>query len=158
MKPAYYSLVLSLFSVVSCNPIAPRRRPCPKGVHIIAARGSQEDAGPGRIGELAQHIISRVPDSDIRSVNYPAKFDDDESYAHSEHQGTLAMTRLVRNYVEMCRHSKVVLLGFSQGAQVVGDVLCGSSSDMTPKTDPLDASYKTSGKAFVYHSGNTFLT
>ncbi|KAH7039474.1 cutinase-domain-containing protein [Macrophomina phaseolina] len=102
--------------------------------------------GSGRIGAVASSIIARVPGSDVTSVDYPATIDNVQNYAASEHQGTLAMTKLVQDYVTACPRTKILLLGNSQGADVVGDALCGTSSDISPKTEPLGAQ----------HGGNVF--
>ena len=37
------------------------------------------------------------------------------------------MSRLM-NYTDTCSEAKVVLLGYSQSAQVVGDVICGEDT------------------------------
>ncbi|GME52458.1 carbohydrate esterase family 5 protein [Neofusicoccum parvum] len=143
MKPSYSSLLLSLFAAAAANPIAPRAS-CATGLHIIAARASGENPGPGIIGAVAQSIISRVPGSDLDSVVYPASINNVEDYSNSEHQGVVAMTKLVQDYVTACPNTKIALLGYSQGAEVVGDVLCGSSEDISPKTAPLGTQYSKS--------------
>ncbi|TVY84417.1 Acetylxylan esterase [Lachnellula suecica] len=38
------------------------------------------------------------------------------------------MTKLVTDYISSCPDSKIVLMGYSQGAQVVADTLIGSST------------------------------
>lgn len=45
------------------------------------------------------------------------------------------MTDMITSYVQRCPTSMIVLLGFSQGGQIVGDVLGGGSYQSTP---PLD--------------------
>lgn len=115
------------------------------------------------IGAVAQDIIARVvshthsstppkkknkkqltpqkPGSDLESVVYPASINNVQDYANSEHQGTLALTQLIQAYLAACPTAKIALLGYSQGAEVVGDVLCGTSSDISPKTAPLATQY-----------------
>ncbi|KAK7705449.1 hypothetical protein SLS57_010103, partial [Botryosphaeria dothidea] len=140
MFPSYPSLLLSLSTVGSTSPVGPRAA-CASGLHIIAARASGEAAGPGMIGAVAQDIIARVPGSDLESVVYPASINNVQDYANSEHQGTLALTQLIQTYLAACPSAKIALLGYSQGAEVVGDVLCGTSSDISPKTAPLATQY-----------------
>ncbi|KAF2088930.1 carbohydrate esterase family 5 protein, partial [Saccharata proteae CBS 121410] len=99
---------------------------CATGVHIIVARASTEAPGTGIIGAVANNISSQVPGSDIAAVNYPATIQNVQNYASSENQGVIAMTNQVQAYVQMCPSTKIVLLGYSQGGEVTGDVLCGS--------------------------------
>lgn len=47
------------------------------------------------------------------------------------------------NYTDTCKNAKVVLLGYSQGAQVVGDVMCGGGGafGLGPSTPPIASNY-----------------
>ncbi|GAB7350303.1 hypothetical protein MBLNU459_g0938t1 [Dothideomycetes sp. NU459] len=111
---------------------------CVSGVHIIVARASTEAQGEGIIGTVATEIEAAIPGSDSVAVVYPALL---EPYPPSEEAGTSAMTALVQEYVASCPNSKIVLLGYSQGAQIVGDVLCGTSESGFTTTAPLASQY-----------------
>jgi acetylxylan esterase len=92
-------------------------------VHIIVARASTEAAGDGVIGALATLIQGDVNATvSQEAVVYPASL---TNYASSVAQGDSAMAKDVENAVSACPNEKIVLLGYSQGAQVVGDVLAG---------------------------------
>jgi acetylxylan esterase len=92
-------------------------------VHIIVARASTEAAGDGVIGALATLIQGDVNATvSQEAVVYPATL---TNYASSVAQGDSAMAKDVENAVSACPNEKIVLLGYSQGAQVVGDVLAG---------------------------------
>lgn len=108
------------------------------GVHMIVARASTEAAGEGATGQLATLIASYLPGSDSVAVDYPATLTD---YANSETSGVVAMTALIEEYVDSCPQSKIVLLGYSQGAHVIGDVLCGTSEVGLNTTAPLSSTY-----------------
>ncbi|EGY22036.1 hypothetical protein VD0002_g7686 [Verticillium dahliae] len=95
---------------------------CSKGVHLLVSRGSAEDPGPGRLGPLADDIVAAIPDSAIESIVYPATFDD---YGLSVADGAEALTAALDRYSDACPNGKVVLLGYSQGAHVTLDALCG---------------------------------
>lgn len=45
----------------------------------------------------------------------------------SETSGVNAMRPLIEQYVDACPGRPIALLGYSQGAQVVGDIVCGNS-------------------------------
>ncbi|KAG7108902.1 Acetylxylan esterase 2 like protein [Verticillium longisporum] len=95
---------------------------CSKGVHLLVSRGSAEDPGPGRLGPLADDIVAAIPGSAIESIVYPATFDD---YGLSVADGAEALTAALDRYSDACPNGKVVLLGYSQGAHVTLDALCG---------------------------------
>ncbi|KAJ4415846.1 hypothetical protein N0V82_007106 [Gnomoniopsis sp. IMI 355080] len=93
-------------------------------VHMIIARASTEQPGPGIIGAVATQVVQKLPGSDMIAVDYPATLTD---YANSEASGVAAMTTLLTDYASRCPDSKVVMMGYSQGAQVAADVLCGTN-------------------------------
>ncbi|KAH6656132.1 cutinase [Truncatella angustata] len=95
---------------------------CPtgSGIGMIVARASTEAPGTGIIGGVADDVASQIPGSTITSVDYPATL---QNYQSSEAQGVAAMTQLVRNFTTNCPGAKMVLMGYSQGAQVTMDVL-----------------------------------
>lgn len=62
------------------------------------------------------------------------------------------MTKLIEEYVAACPSSKIVLLGYSQGAQVVGDTLCGTSSSGFTQSSALASKYSSNSEftLFIY--------
>ncbi|KPM36473.1 hypothetical protein AK830_g10086 [Neonectria ditissima] len=106
---------------------------CTPGVHIIVARASLEAPGPGIMGAVAEKIINRMPGSDIVAVDYPALLD---PYVPSQTAGVANMTKMVQEYAEECPRTNMVLMGYSQGAHVTADVLCGASEANFPTTKP----------------------
>jgi acetylxylan esterase len=106
-------------------------------VHIIVARASTEAAGDGTIGALATLIQGDVNATvSQEAVVYPATLN---NYASSVAQGDSAMAKDVENAVSACPNEKIVLLGYSQGAQVVGDVLAGGGggASLGAETAPI---------------------
>ncbi|KAK3315546.1 cutinase [Apodospora peruviana] len=116
---------------------------CALGAHIIVARASTEKPGTGTIGIIANRVANRIPGSDIVAVEYPATLGD---YVESETAGVVEMRRLVVEYAAACPQGKIVLMGYSQGAHVSADVVCGNTEDGFPQSDPLsvDVSEKIS--------------
>jgi len=108
---------------------SPRQVSCASGVHIIAARGSTEPQGEGPLQNVSSLIEASIPGSDDIAVVYPA---DLVPYESSEEAGVTNMTQEITSYVQQCPNSKIVLLGYSQGGQIVGDILGGGSYSSTP--------------------------
>lgn len=110
---------------------------CSSGVHIIVARGSNEAPGEGRIGSVTTLIKQAIPGSRSEAITYPATLN---NYQSSETQGVAAMVQAIASYVRACPNGRFALLGYSQGAQVIGDALGGGSFDTAA---PIDAGLTT---------------
>jgi acetylxylan esterase len=94
-------------------------------VNIITARASTESPGEGMTGSLVTQIVNSSTQTVSReSVNYPATL---TNYASSESQGVTNAEQELTTAVQNCPNQKQVLLGYSQGAQVVMDVIAGNS-------------------------------
>lgn len=121
----YFALLSSLLVWIRFNhqghtnqPMQPPESDC-SPVHIFAARGSGEPAGPGAVGQLAEliHIDNPSTSTDaVEAIDYPALLDpnDPTRYAFSTHVGISAVMWQVTSYYNRCPNSKVVLLGYSQ--------------------------------------------
>ena len=120
-------------------PIFPRAANCVDGVFIVAARGSDSSwtdpnttdpdyASIGGMQTIADQIISAVgKGSYLSAVPYPASSDFTQ-YSTSRGHGIDAAQSMIRNYVDQCKSTvtpRVVVLGYSQGAQVISDSLAG---------------------------------
>ncbi|KAH9827838.1 carbohydrate esterase family 5 protein [Teratosphaeria destructans] len=98
--------------------------PSPGGAHIIVARASVEPEGYGIIGEVKDRVLSAVPGSNAEFVVYPATL---TNYVNSEDAGVTGMKALVDAYLAKDCGAPIVLMGYSQGAQVVTDYLSGQN-------------------------------
>lgn len=118
--------------------------PCVTGdaVHMIVARASLEAPGQGILANVSSRITEQLPGSNAVAVDYPATLN---NYQSSEGQGVAAMMMLVTSYASQCPNSKMVLMGYSQGAQVAADVLCGTMENNFNTTQALDASITDKG-------------
>lgn len=97
--------------------------------HLIVARASTELPGDGIIGTVAASIQATAGMSTSQeAVNYPALL---TPYAPSVAAGDSAIKNQLTNYVQRCPDSKIVLMGYSQGANIVGDVLGGGGSNFS---------------------------
>ena len=125
------------YPVLSDLPTRQVTSSCATGVHMIVARGSTEPQGEGPIVNVTSMVEAAVPGSDSVAVIYPATL---LPYASSEEAGVTNMTTMIQQYVQSCPNTKIALLGFSQGAQVIGDTLGGGTFGLFSKSKPLDKS------------------
>jgi acetylxylan esterase len=109
-------------------------------VHLIVDRATGEPPSQGVIGTLATEITTRLPGTTVEWVNYPAVL---VPYDQSTNSGIEMTKSAIQKYADSCPNAKIVLLGYSQGAQVVGDVMCGGGGafGLGPFTDPLADQY-----------------
>ncbi|KAK2047269.1 cutinase [Colletotrichum somersetense] len=99
------------------------QQPCAP-VNIIVARGSIEAQGTGLLGNIAKNTSAQIPGSIITPLVYPAELN---PYPPSVAAGVGNMTNLLNQQATQCPGTKLVLMGYSQGAQVSLDTLCGTS-------------------------------
>lgn len=95
-----------------------------KDVHIFIAKGWNEPY-PGRQGQLAGAICYGLPScdyEDIQYVNYNGT-----NFCKAVTEGKRNGLAAMKAYAKACPKSKLVLSGYSQGANVVGDMLGGGS-------------------------------
>ncbi|GAA2874167.1 hypothetical protein Acy02nite_32170 [Actinoplanes cyaneus] len=96
---------------------------CPDA-HIVVTRASTEAPGTGIIGSLAT-AVTRASDQKItvEATDYPALLN---PYPPSVAAGTRALTTQLTDEARNCPDTKIVVMGYSQGAHVIGDVLAGT--------------------------------
>ncbi len=103
-------------------------------VETIAVRGTGEPAGGGSIaGPLAAALRAQLPQTvQTHNLSYPAS----SNYFSSVRQGVSALQARLQQASSRCPGIAFVLIGFSQGAQVVGDTLAAAS---VPAAGQIDA-------------------
>ncbi|KAF8158471.1 cutinase [Crassisporium funariophilum] len=118
---AALALSASILST-SGSPTPALVNPC-AAVHIIAARASTEAPGAGIIGALVQQVQGQSTQTvSTSNVDYPALLN---PYASSAAEGTAATKTLLTYQANSCPDQKIVLVGYSQGAQIIGDAVAG---------------------------------
>jgi hypothetical protein len=106
--------------------VASSNSPC-ASVNLIVARASTEAPGDGAIGALAEEIRKGVKATvSQQAVVYPAAL---TPYEPSVTAGDAAIKKQLEEEVAKCPGQKIVLLGYSQGAQIVGDALGGGGGN-----------------------------
>lgn len=138
MRPTVFSLGLAAMAAAYPLTQSQSAVTCVSGLYMIAARGSTEAPGEGPLVQITNAVKARVPNSASVAVDYPASIYDDGTYPVSVYEGISDTISKVHDYVAACgSSSKIVLLGFSQGGNVMTDALAGG----VLKPDPLTSAY-----------------
>jgi acetylxylan esterase len=129
------TLVTGVALASPANAVAASGSGCAQ-VSIITARASTESAGEGITGALVTQVVNASAQTVSRaSVSYPATLN---NYANSSLQGINAAKTQITNLVNSCPNTKIVLMGYSQGAHVMLDVLGGGQGgSLGTATPPL---------------------
>ncbi|KAI1429111.1 carbohydrate esterase family 5 protein [Xylaria sp. FL1777] len=147
--------LLGLAALAAAHPLTQRQSAitCVSGLYMIAARGSTEDPGEGPLSQITDAVKSRVPNSASVAVDYPATIFDDGTYPVSVYEGVSDALSKITDYIAACgASSRIVLLGYSQGGNVMTDALAGG----VLKPDPLSSQYKSNIRAVVTFGDPTF--
>lgn len=134
MASRYIALAtLALAGITSAAPIAEKRQTtCYSGVYMIVARGTDEAAGEGVASAVASLVAGQIADSGSVAVDYPASALD-PIYPDSVTDGINDAISLIEDYVNACGDSsRIALIGFSQGGNVMTDALAGGVDKPTP--------------------------
>jgi len=93
-----------------------------KDVHLFLAKGNNEPY-PGRQGALADAVCSGLPSCDYENIMYynPVGYD----YCAGVTEGDTNGHNQIVAYAQSCPNAKLVLSGYSQGTNVIGDILGG---------------------------------
>lgn len=105
--------------------IAERAENC-SSIHFFLARGTGE-AYPGKVADIANGACAQLGGTcDYEDIIYPAYTNDTTGFCMSIEAGVQNGTKQLTDYAERCPDSKLVLGGYSQGGQLVTDVLGGA--------------------------------
>ncbi|KAJ9138395.1 Cutinase [Pleurostoma richardsiae] len=96
-------------------------------VHIFLARGNNEPY-PGRQRNIVNDICGKLDNCGYEDIYFTAG--EEQVYCDTVHQGALNGQAQIINYAVRCPDSLLALSGYSQGAQIVGDIL-GGDGDAT---------------------------
>ncbi|KAI2473604.1 carbohydrate esterase family 5 protein [Annulohypoxylon bovei var. microspora] len=99
-----------------------RRQDCPN-VHILGARETTAPPGLGSASTVVNLVQQANNGATSESIVYPAAGGND--YASSVSAGVLAVANQTNTFNQMCPDTKIVVVGYSQGAQIVDDAFCG---------------------------------
>ncbi|KAL8299031.1 hypothetical protein RB597_007594 [Gaeumannomyces tritici] len=94
-------------------------------VHIFLGKGNNEPY-PGRQGKLVSAICSGLSSCDYEDIQMQNMLEDE--FCGAVTQGITNGHAQIVAYNKRCPNSKIVVSGFSQGAQVVGDIFSGAGN------------------------------
>ncbi|KAJ5879710.1 Leucine carboxyl methyltransferase eukaryotic [Penicillium solitum] len=105
-----------------------KRIDCP-GVHIFGARETTVSPGYGSSSTVVNGLLSAYSGSTAEAISYPACGGQAScgsvSYSSSVSQGIAAVASAVNSYNTQCPSTKLVLVGYSQGGEIMDAALCG---------------------------------
>ncbi|KAE9986280.1 hypothetical protein Vi05172_g8230 [Venturia inaequalis] len=124
-------IALSLFGAATASPAAiEQRQSCPD-IYTFGARETTVSQGYGTAGGLITLIKAAFPGSGSEAIVYPACGGQAScggvSYSNSESQGTAAVVKAVTAYNAKCPSTQIILVGYSQGGQIMDNAVCGGS-------------------------------
>ncbi|KAI8624505.1 carbohydrate-binding module family 1 protein [Xylariaceae sp. FL1651] len=130
MKPTTIVPVLAAAGVSASPAELAERQSCPN-VYVFGARETTAPAGYGTAGGLVNQVLAAYPGSQSAAISYPACGGQSTcggvSYDSSAQQGTTAVIQAVTSLNSRCPNTKIVLIGYSQGGQIMDNALCGGS-------------------------------
>ncbi|KAK5996673.1 Acetylxylan esterase 2-like protein [Cladobotryum mycophilum] len=127
---------LSMALLAAGSAVEAAQPACAKGLYMVVARGSLEDPGPGTTQVITDKIQELIPDSVVAPIDYPATLD---NYGESETKGVQAMHKVLGDYKQACPDSKMAIFGYSQGAHISMDTICGGIGDPYDADPPVSA-------------------
>ncbi|KAI8307359.1 hypothetical protein K4K59_010950 [Colletotrichum sp. SAR11_240] len=94
-------------------------------IHYFEARGTTLSY-PGSLITVIDPLMEAFPNSNYADIVYPAT---DETGSDSYFQGVANGAKQISEYAQSCPEATIVLLGYSQGAMVLGDILAGGGDN-----------------------------
>jgi hypothetical protein len=126
--------LLLLYLIAACTPSASaafnsiqRRSTDCDSVHLFLARGNNE-AYPGRQAAIIEAICHGVANCGYEDLIYSALYTD--LSCQTAYNGVLAAYDQLSSYACRCPDAKLILLGYSQGAQIATDFLGGGGGTL----------------------------
>lgn len=133
-----------------------KRQSCPP-IHVFGARETTASPGYGSSATVVNLVVGAHSGATSEAINYPACGGQSScggvSYASSVQQGVSAVTTAVNNFNSQCPNSQIVLVGYSQGGQIMDDALCGGGDPdegISSTAVPLSASAVNMIKAAIF--------
>jgi hypothetical protein len=96
-------------------------------VHIFLARGNNEPY-PGRQGVIVADICNGLDSCDYEDIVYENSLSD--VYCVSSAEAAINGPKQINAYNKRCPNAKLVMSGYSQGAQAMSDILGGGGGSV----------------------------
>ncbi|KAI0516750.1 carbohydrate esterase family 5 protein [Xylaria bambusicola] len=101
-------------------------------LHIFGARETTAPPGFGTTGRVIESIQRAYPDASAESIVYPAA--GGNMYGGSVAAGIRAVAAQANSYFQQCPNATLIVIGYSQGAQIVDDAFCGGPDGFSLNT------------------------
>ncbi|CAF3619764.1 unnamed protein product [Fusarium graminearum] len=154
------SLLLILANALTAKAQA---QSCPD-IHIFGARETSVAPGFGSTGALIDMIKADHPGATSEAIDYPACGGQAScggvEYGVSAKQGTEAVTTAVNELNKRCPNTKIVMIGYSQGGQIMDNNICGgpdNGASISASNVPLSASAVEQVKAVIMMGDPRFI-
>ncbi|KAI0409523.1 carbohydrate esterase family 5 protein [Xylaria palmicola] len=108
-----------------------RRQRC-SSLHIFGARETTAPPGFGTAATVVGLIQQAYPAASAESIIYPAAGGD--QYGASVAAGIRAVAAQTNSYSQQCPDTTLVMVGYSQGAQIIDDAFCGGPDALSLNT------------------------
>ncbi|EQB54919.1 cutinase [Colletotrichum gloeosporioides Cg-14] len=106
---------------------------CPP-IHIFGARETTAPPGFGAAAKIVDDLTKANQGATNEAINYPACGGGTDclgvSYADSVKNGTDSVATAINDFNKRCPQTKIVMLGFSQGAQIMDNAYCGGGDSI----------------------------
>ncbi|KAM0272546.1 hypothetical protein ACHAQH_008682 [Verticillium albo-atrum] len=116
---------------------------CPQ-LHILGAREPTAPEGFGSTQGVVQLLLDQFPSSTAEAIAYPAEGGD--AYGRSVTAGIRAVLNQTEAVMTRCPETKFVLVGYSMGAQIIDDAMCGGPDPPSLITDMIPMSPEMGNK------------
>ncbi|KAJ5630305.1 uncharacterized protein N7484_010405 [Penicillium longicatenatum] len=133
-----------------------KRQSCP-GVHVFGARETTASPGYGSSSTVVNSVLNAYSGSTAEAISYPACGGQSScgsvSYSSSVAQGIAAVASAVNSFNSRCPETKLVLVGYSQGGEIMDAALCGGGDPNQGYTNtavPLSSSAVQMVKAAIF--------
>jgi len=158
--PKVAFLLLSARSLlVSGSPVdgevLDKRQSCPS-IHVFGARETTVSPGYGTAGVVVNLILNAYPGATSEAISYPACGGQSScggiQYGSSAAQGTTSVANAVNSLHQRCPNTQIVLVGYSQGGQIMDNAVCGgpdTGSGISSTTPPISSSALNMVKAVI---------
>ncbi|RHZ58382.1 putative acetyl xylan esterase (Axe1) [Aspergillus thermomutatus] len=161
----FTAVTLALLGQALAGPVdlEERQSSCPN-IHVFGARETTAPAGYGSSSTVVNLILNAYPGSTSEAISYPACGGQSScggvSYANSVVAGINAVVSAVNSFNQKCPSTQLVLVGYSQGGQIMDDALCGGGDPNQGYTNtavPLSASAVNMIKAAIFMGDPRFI-
>jgi acetylxylan esterase len=159
MKFATSQAVLAIAALLPSAVVSQQTTSECSSVHIFLAKGNNEPY-PGRQGKLVTAICSGLDDCDYEDVQWQNMLENE--YCGAVEEGAANGAAQIKAYNKKCPDTKLVLSGYSQGGQTIGDILGGGGGTFfegcVQKSNPAFDRSSDAGKKSTLPSSKRLMT